>query len=285
MLDGWRVDVANMTGRRCADDYLREVAALLRRTATAARPDALLVAEHFHDASGDLDRDGWQGTMNYAGFTRPLWSWLRTVEPGPLDEVSGLPGGLPRRAGPVVVAGMRQFAASVSWRAFTHSWTLAGSHDTPRIRTVVGSPELHEVAAGLLLTMPGTPMIFAGDELGLVGVNGEDSRTPMPWHRPASWDVATLRRYRQLIALRHRVPALRHGGFRWAHVDDDAVAFLRETHDAAVLVFARRAAGEPIALPGFGAAENLYGGADAPVIDGGLRLPADGPTFQVWNLA
>src|SRR5439155_7115031 len=72
-LDGWRVDVANMTGRRAADDHTRGVAAALR----AAMPGYLLVAEHTHDATGDLDRGGWHGTMNHAGFTRPLWTWLR----------------------------------------------------------------------------------------------------------------------------------------------------------------------------------------------------------------
>jgi alpha-glucosidase len=79
-LDGWRVDVANMTGRRGADAYPHEVAAALRRAAVAARTDALLVAEHAHDATGDLDRDGWHGTMNYYGFLRPVWSWLRADE-------------------------------------------------------------------------------------------------------------------------------------------------------------------------------------------------------------
>ncbi|MDY7090516.1 MAG: alpha-amylase family glycosyl hydrolase, partial [Actinomycetota bacterium] len=72
-LSGWRVDVANMTGRHGADDLNHEVATLLRRAVL----DGLLSAEHGHDATGDLDRDGWHGTMNYAGFTRPVWSWLR----------------------------------------------------------------------------------------------------------------------------------------------------------------------------------------------------------------
>jgi len=76
-LDGWRIDVANMTGRRAADDFNAEVAHTLRATLGEARPDTLLLAEHCHDASGDLAGDGWQGTMNYAGFTQPVWSWLR----------------------------------------------------------------------------------------------------------------------------------------------------------------------------------------------------------------
>jgi alpha-glucosidase len=282
-LDGWRIDVANMTGRRGGDDHNHEVAALLRRAVTAARPDALLIAEHTHDATGDLDRDGWHGAWAQAGFLRPVWSWLR---PGELDlpDFLGIPGAVPVRDGRAVMATMRWFAALVSWRTLTTSWTLLGSYDTPRIRTVLGDAARGEVAAGLLLTMPGTPMICAGDELGLRGVNGEDSRTPMPWHRPESWDTRTLSYHRDLIALRHARPALRRGGLQWLHADAGALVYAREARDETVLLLARRAPGEPIRLPGWTAATNVYGGAPDLVPDGSgtVTLPPDGPTFQAW---
>jgi alpha-glucosidase len=296
-LDGWRVDVANMTGRLAGDDFNHEVARLVRAAVTATRPDALLIAEHGHDPTGDLDRDGWHGVMNYAGFTRPVWSWLRADDLD-LTEFMGVAGVLPRHAGPAVQASMRWFAALASWRSLTTSWQLLGSHDTPRIRTTVGGPERGEVAAGLLLTLPGTPMIFAGDELGLRGVNGEDSRTPMPWHRPRSWDRRTLDYYQRLVALRRSRPALRTGGLRWLYADADALVFVREAASEAVLVLARRAAGAPVRLPGLavgpglvagadgGGAVNVYGGADdlRPDAAGVLTLPGGGPTFQAWHL-
>ncbi|WIM94630.1 glycoside hydrolase family 13 protein [Actinoplanes oblitus] len=287
-LDGWRVDVANMTGRRGAEDWSREAAVLLRRAVRQARPDALLIGEHAHDATGDLDRDGWQGTMNYAGFTRPVWSWLRAAVL-PFDDFLGVPGEIPDRDAGALVATMSAFSAQMSWRSWTSSWQILSSHDTPRIRSVVGDADRHEVATGLLCTLPGTPMIFAGDELGLTGINGEHSRTPMPWHRPETWDRRTLGAYRELIALRRATPALRSGGLRWAHAAGDTLAFLRETADDAVLVVARRAAGEPLRLAGLPAGvdgTNLYGGADTLKVgtDGCIEINEDGPTFQVWSV-
>jgi alpha-glucosidase len=285
-LDGWRVDVANMTGRLASDDYARQVARWVRAAVNTARPDALLIAEHNHDATGDLDAGGWHGTMYYAGFLRPVWSWLRTDQLE-LPDFLGVPTPVPRHDGPTAVATMRQFAARMSWQTLTSCWTLLGSHDTPRVRTVVGDAARQEVAAGLLFTMPGTPMIFAGDELGLRGVNGEDSRTPMPWHRPEDWDRRTLADYQALIRLRQQQPALRHGGLRWLHVDSDVLVFAREAADGTALVLARRAAGDPVRLtaPGLAAASNVYGGAPdlAPDSDGAFTLPGDGPTFQVWH--
>ena len=177
--------------------------------------------------------------------------------------------------------------ALMSWRSLMTSWTMLGSHDTARIRTVVGDGGRVEVALGLLMTLPGVPMIFAGDEIGLEGVNGEDARRPIPWHRSHSWDHATLARYRRLIAVRRASDALRRGGLRWAYVEGDAIAFLRETETERLLVLARRAAGEPVHVGGVSAsvAENVYGGAAAPCgPDSLVLLPGDGPTIQIWRL-
>lgn len=285
-LDGWRVDVANMTGRYQGDDYNHEVARLLAAAVRAARPDAVLVGEHTSDGTGDLDRGGWQGTMNYAGFTRPMWNWLRAPEPAGPDSLR-LPPAVHRRPGPAVVEVMRAFASRISWRSLVHSWTLLNSHDTPRFRTVTANPDLVEVGLGMQVGYPGAPMIFAGDELGLVGVNGEDARRPMPWHRPETWHQPTLDRYRALLRLRANQPALRDGGLRYAYAGPDAIAYWRETATSRLLVFARRAAGTPVAvrLPGVTHATNVYGGAVLPVAGGAAALPGDGPTVQVWECA
>ncbi|GIM88631.1 glycoside hydrolase family 13 protein [Paractinoplanes toevensis] len=281
-LDGWRIDVANMTGRRGADDWTYEVARLLR----AAEPDGLLIAEHAHDATGDLDRNGWHGTMNYAGFTRPIWGWLRAEEL-PFDDFLGVPGEVPARDAAATTATMMAFQAQMSWRSWTTSWSILGSHDTARIRTVVGSAERQEIAAGLLMTLPGTPMIFAGDEIGVTGDNNDTARQPMPWDRPDSWDGATFDRYRELIALRRAHPALTRGGLRWVAGDADTLLFLRESTDETLLVLARRKMSEPLRITDLPAGtrwENLYGGAKSLYTepDGATAIDVYGPAFQVW---
>jgi alpha-glucosidase len=130
------------------------------------------------------------------------------------------------------------------------------------------------------MTTPGVPMVFAGDELGLEGSWGEDARRTMPWGE--AWDPELLSAYRRLIELRRSSPALARGGIRYAFVDDDVIAYLRETPDERLLCLASRAPHEPIRLP-FPSLETLYGGE--PQVDGGEAvLPADGPSFHVWRL-
>jgi alpha-glucosidase len=218
--------------------------------------------------------------MNYAGFLRPVWSWLRAAElPAALERSFwGTPFGLRAFDGPQAVATMRAFRAGVPWDSVLQSWTLLDSHDSARFRTVTGSRDRHVVGIGLQMTTPGVPMVFAGDELGLEGEWGEDARRTMPWEAPESWDRELLDEYRRLIALRRSSDALARGGIRYVHVDDDAVAYLRETREERLLCLASRAPHDPIRVP-FRSFETLYG-EDAS--DG--VLPADGPSFHVWRL-
>ena len=291
-LDGWRIDVANMTGRYGAQDQTHEVARMIRATMREHDPEAVLVSEHFHDAGADMGVGGWHVNMNYSAFTRPVWSWL--VEPGSELPFVGMPVAVPRRSGRTMVETMRDFDATVPWSVTRHQWNMLASHDTARLRTVVGTRERAEVAAAMLFTYPGTPVVFAGDEGGLTGANGEHARASMPWDDIDAgggprWDAATFDTYRRRAALRRSSDALRTGGLRWAVVTDDAVAFLRESPSERVLVLLARAPWAGAALPGHllgsGPAQNLYGGADLPSVDGALALPGDGPGVQVWRLA
>jgi alpha-glucosidase len=288
-LDGWRIDVANMTGRYATDDFAREVARTMRRTMAALKPDHALIAEHNHDAADDLAGDGWQGTMNYAGFMRPVWTWL--VDPATaLPGFLGMPTRIPRRPGGSVRATMQEVAAGVSWPVQLSQWNSLDTHDTARLLDVTEDAEIARVGIALLVTYLGTPMVFAGLEVGARGANGEYGRIPMPWDRPDRWDRATFHAVRSLVHLRNEVRALQEGSLRWAVVHDDALAFLRETPEERILVLAARRAWPGSVLPASllrpGASPaNLYGGADLPVSARGLELPGDGPGAQVWRLA
>src|SRR5262249_51182750 len=253
-LDGWRVDVANMSGRTGATDLNRDVAPTLRRVLDE---DSLLVAEHFHDYRPDFR--GWHGVMNYAGFPRPVWTWLRGALALRYFE---LPIPMPRLGGSASAATMRAFRAGVPWNFVLHSWAILDSHDSPRFRTMAGSEDRQLVGVGLQMTTPGVPMVFAGDELGLEGNWGEDARRTMPRDEPLP---PLFEQSGRLIALRRSPEPLARGSLRYAYVDDDVIASLRETRDERLLCLASRAPHEPIRLP-LRAEETLYG--DDPDDDG-----------------
>lgn len=292
-LDGWRIDVANMTARHGEDDHNAEVARQVRAAVLAEQPDAYLVAEHFHDFTPDVDADGWHGVMNYSGFTFPLWRWLGG-EDAPSDPALGLHWrDWPRLPAAAAVGTMRDFSA-VPWSVRQDSLLAVSSHDTARIASIAGDPKLVEVALAAMLTFPGVPMIFAGDEAGLTGRNGEESRRPMPWHVPGAFDHASGEVLRRLIAVRRRSAALRRGSMRWAFADDDRMAFLRETADETVLVLLARGGGDgtPISL-GTSAmglqtpreSDTLYSSAAPVVGDGCITIAGHGPAVGIWRWA
>lgn len=139
------------------------------------------------------------------------------------------------------------------------------NHDQNRIMTSLGDDMARaRLAAIALLTLPGMPYIYYGEEIGMVGVKpDEDLRTPMqwtgeegagfttglPWRQPqrdypeknvAAQDSkpgSLLNTYRALIHLHVQTPALAMGDYLPLVADDTGVAaFLRLAGDDVALV-------------------------------------------------
>jgi alpha-glucosidase len=148
------------------------------------------------------------------------------------------------------------------------TWVLS-NHDNRRHRTRYGSEGRARAAAVLLLTLRGTPFLYAGEELGLedavipenrkVDPGGRDGcRAPLPWDsspnhgwapgadpwlpwppHPETANVATedadpgsmLNLYRRLLAARRSSAALTSGSFRWLPSPEGVLAWRRDGED------------------------------------------------------
>jgi alpha-glucosidase len=148
---------------------------------------------------------------------------------------------MPQISGQQLINSMKQFNASVPWRSVTASMVLLDSHDTARFRTVVkGDVASHLSAMTMVLTYPGVPSIFAGDEIGLEGSWGEDGRRTINWQDRSGWDHAFMDQVRQLISIRKSNDALVNGGLRWVAAEKDFILYLRESKEQSILVFVSR---------------------------------------------
>jgi glycosidase len=297
-VDGFRLDAVrslaeNGSGPGQMDQpethaYLRELAAGVR----AAKPDALVLGEAWADTST---------IASYFGSTA-------TVPSG--DEV--LPFDFP--LADAILAGIqggsaRDIAASLdsvarTYPAGTGDAPFLTNHDQVRVATRLGTdPAKLGLAASILLTLQGTPIVYYGEEIGMQNGNcGSDEckRAPMAWTATpttggftagtpwwqlppgtASANVASqagapsslLSRYRQLIRVRKASSALRLGGLSRLPTDDAGVlAYLRADPAETVLV-AHNVRADPVtvtvALPGTTA-------ADALLVDSGAALSAAG---------
>jgi neopullulanase len=104
---------------------------------------------------------------------------------------------------------------------------LLGSHDTPRVRTVLGGDaQTVRLATLLQMTLPGAPCVYYGDEVGLAGGNDPACRGAFPWDA-GRWEPGLRETFRALVALRRSEPVLGSGPLTIAGTDGRAVAFVR----------------------------------------------------------
>ena len=181
------------------------------------------------------------------------------------------------------------------------------NHDMIRVATqLANSPGRLRNAAAILLTLPGSPFVYYGEEVGLQnGGTGSDDvlkRTPMPWDNGSGFTTGTpwtayapgratanvaaetgdpgslLSRYRALIRARHASPALLRGDLETLPGGNGTLlAFLRATSGERVL-----------AVHNLG--DSLVGGASLTVAgtsadtlfaDGGASLSIGGGSAHV----
>ena len=166
-----------------------------------------------------------------------------------------------RRGGAASTASIAELDAIDAWP----TWVLS-NHDNPRHRTRYGGDErIARAAAVLLLTLRGTPFLYAGEELGLEdavvpprprrrprrprrlpGADPVDGGSPATGGRAPTRgcrgrrtaetrnvaaqradDASVLHLYRRLLAARRASPALHSGSFAWLDTPDGVLAYER----------------------------------------------------------
>ena len=288
--DGWRVDVANMLGRQGATQIGEEIARGIRQAVKETAPDSYLFGENFYDATRQLQGDQWDGVMNYMGFGVPLLHWLRGLQLGAIGLREAIQSPVPYTSA-ALEATWRLRRAAIPWAVLRQQYNLLGSHDTPRVGSQVnGNPALQRLAATLLLTFPGVPGLYYGDEVGLMDLPGVRSRGCMPWDE-AAWDRPLLAFYRKLIALRRGSRILQRGGFQVIALETELLAYQREAPEGRILVVAQRSATPrpaavldvtPAGIPDGARFVEFFGGESATVQAGSIDLPELQQGASIW---
>lgn len=251
-IDAWRLDVANMTGNLGMNQLDHEVHREMRESLKPVKPDLYLIGEHFHDATAHLQGDEIDATMNYQGFNMPIRRWLGGEDLGVADGHAHGDTNLMRSID--AADQMLHFMGAVPFIITLLQFNQLGSHDTTRILHVVKQDKaLAQLGAAILLTYPGVPCLYYGDEIGMTGGKDPDNRRCFPWDEGV-WDQDLLTYYRQLINIRQQSDALKYGGIQFVYAADDTLAYVRHCRKQTVLVVAHRGdSGATLRLPLFNA--------------------------------
>lgn len=229
-IDGWRLDVAEeITDETFWQEF--------RRRCRAIRSDAYLVGEIWRVAPEWLEGDRFDALMDYplaeaimgfAGGSRLDLQVVRSHHEYATNIVPLDGHGFATRLEDLLQAYEPEVVAA--------QLNLLGSHDAPRLRTVLGDDLTGVRLAYLLLTtLPGAPCLYYGDEIGLAGGNDPDCRRSFPWDE-GRWDRDLLRDVTALLRLRADEPALRGDDVAILASAGAAVAYERSLGDRRLLV-------------------------------------------------
>lgn len=217
-IDGWRLDVPFEV---TTPGFWQE----FRDRVKAINPDAYIVGEVWLDAREWLDGTQFDGVMNYL-FAGPTIAFTA----GDRVDIEQIQGRAYDPHPPLFAheyaKKMQELLQLYPWEIQLTQLNLLASHDTARLISIAGGDkDSVKLATLLLLTFPGAPSIYYGDEVGLPGKLDPDSRRGFPLQ--ASWEQDVLEYHRDLIAIRHSYPALRTGDYKILFAEGTVYVFAR----------------------------------------------------------
>jgi len=220
---GWRLDAPTRVPGTFWSHF--------RRTCKEARPDAYLVGEVFGLQPEWTGNHCFDALMNYT-FGSMAMGFFGRAE---LQQDEAIGGDYA-----INKLDVEQFARGVdamhaAYRdvdgaapPFLHL-NLYDSHDTARALWMLkGDTVALEQVVLFQMTMPGIPMIYYGDEVGLSGGRDPANRAAFPWHRPSTWNMELLEFFKRATALRNAHSVLRVGGYQRVPVVSSDGAALSE---------------------------------------------------------
>lgn len=177
--------------------------------------------------------------------------------------------------------------------------TMIGNHDVTRFAsesdrsaggdgwTPAPDPEDPEVYAkqafglGLVFTLPGAPVIYYGDEIGLAGARDPDSRRVFPAELSAL-QSETRERAERLGRLRKCSAALRRGAYEALESSRNHLVFSRTTANSRAIIVAQRGPSSSTSLPiPTGTYRDALTGATFAAEEGNLPAPPGAWTLLV----
>jgi len=234
-LDGLRIDAVPMMPRAVTRRLVHEV----RERAWPPGPEAALLLGEIYTGPGIEGIDAYRYFMGPDGldsaFDFPLMWALRDVIAhgrGGFEAVQSILAATEARlAGSGAVLGLiignhdtTRFISEVAGDAGADPWDVAPPQPTdPAIY------ERHFLALGLMYTLPGAPVLYYGDEVGLAGASDPDCRRVMPADGSLLPPQVALRaKVERLAALRRCSRALQIGERRPLVAEGGSFVFMRD---------------------------------------------------------
>ena len=140
--------------------------------------------------------------------------------------------------------------------AFDEDEKEAGWNRDIQVEDTLGYYKLLQVTS-FIHTIPGIPVIYYGDEIGMPGAGDPDNRRPMKFENLNRFENFVLENTKKIIHLRKNNLPLIYGDIILIHADEQTMVYARKYFDELMLIALNKSSKEsiiPIELP-----ENLRG--------------------------
>lgn len=246
--DGWRLDVAEVVGRRGNDQLTEEIWQEVHSCVKSDREDAYLVGEAWNDATEYLQGDMWDAQMNYVGCGRALRRWMGEKDRFLLDGWGTNPGKSKAYTAIALKDHLKSYLdTQLSQMAF-FQMNLFDSHDTPRLHNniEVYNENIYKGCVMLSYMLPGMPSTYYGDEIGIEGsLNSVEMwRYPMQWNEDKH-NKSIFNTYCDLGALRlNNLDVLSNSSWCFLNCDENHMSFARYNDQKALILIMNKGEGE-----------------------------------------
>ena len=250
--DGWRLDVAADLG--FTPEFNHHFWKEFRKAVKKANPQAVILAEHYGDTRPWLGGDEWDSVMNYDAFMEPMTWFLTGMEKHSDEYQPELVGDADsfweamRRNGanfamPSRLVAMNQLSNHDHSRFMTRTSHKAGRIDTLGAKAADegNNPAVFREAVVMLMTWPGAPTLYYGDEAGVCGFTDPDNRRTYPW---GSEDKELLAFHKDMIAIHKSCEELRTGSLINLAQDENFLAYARFNDASQTIVLINNSAQE-----------------------------------------
>jgi glycosidase len=119
---------------------------------------------------------------------------------------------------------------------FSENAKVAGWTRNIGVGDTIGYRKLSMLTA-FNMTIPGLPVIYYGDEIGIPGGNDPDSRRQMKFEDLSPLELATKETASKLTRIRKENLAFTYGSFSTLQVNEKTYVFLRKYFDELAIVF------------------------------------------------
>lgn len=229
---GWRLDVAD----ELPDEFIKEI----KKAMKEIDPDSVLIGEVWEDASRKVSYcklreyllgEELDSVMNYP-FREILLDFFRGNRDAALANLA-----------------LISIYENYPSHNFYANMNLIGSHDVPRILTLLGDTPHEDTLSEedqarykmsssqkalaikrlklitlIQMTFPGVPCIYYGDEAGMEGYKDPLNRGPYPWGKE---NREILDWYKNIIFIRHKYDVLKTGKWIPLYARGDVFSYIR----------------------------------------------------------